>query len=306
VADWLLSCRDKALQPCGRCREGNEQVCERWLEGGSSGYGFGFDARYGGGWAEELVTPARRVHRIPAGMVDEVAVLAEPFGVGVHAVARHFPRSGRVLVIGPGAIGLAVITALAHLAPDADVTAAGVHPASEELARRAGAAAFLLGGRNDLITAAAAHTSGRLRGNRLSGPVLDGGFDVVFDTIGLPQTIDDALRVVRPRGKVVLVGTAARQAMDWTLVWSREVTVAGSAYAGQDTVPDGARLPAGPRASMQVALELLADTQPRHLLTHAYPLSEPVTALETATAGPAAGAVKVAFVPQRVEAEAAA
>lgn len=300
VGEPLVSCVDKGLPQCPQCAAGSDEVCERWADAGSrhGGPGFGHLAAYGGGWAEEFVAPAGRLFAVPDGLPDRVAVLAEPWAIGVHAVLRNLPEPGaRVLVIGPGSIGLAVIMALRALAPDVDVTAAGVHPFSAGLARRAGAGAFLHGTRRELVEAAGRHLGATIRGTRISGPVLDGGFDVVYDTLAFEQTLDDALRMTRARGTVVLAGTAFRQKVDWTLVWVRELTVRGTAYYGTEAVPDRATLPPGRRRALQIAVEILAATRPEHLVTHTYGLDQSVAALRAAEAGPAAGALKVAFAP---------
>jgi threonine dehydrogenase-like Zn-dependent dehydrogenase len=300
VAEPLVSCVDKGLPQCPQCATGSDEVCEHWADAGAlhGGPGFGHLAAYGGGWAEELVAPARRLFPVPPDVPDRVAVLAEPWAIGVHAVLRNLPDPGaRVLVIGPGSIGLALIMALRTLVPDVEVTAAGVHPFSAGLARQAGAHAFLHGTRRELVEAAGRHLGATIRGNRISGPVLDRGFDVVYDTLAFEQTLDDALRMTRARGQVVIVGTAFRQKVDWTLVWVREIGLRGTAYYGEETVPGRAQLPAGRRRAMQVALDVLTDTRPDHLVTHTFGLDEPVEALRTAEAGPAASALKVAFTP---------
>ena len=300
VLEPLLSCADKGFARCTRCDAGDDHVCEHFADAGDQhpGAGFGLNARYGGGWAEELVAPAHRAYRVPDALDDREAVLAEPFAIGVHAVARNLPPVGaRVLVIGPGPIGLAVVHALRALAPDTDVTVAGVHPFSDAFAREAGAAQLVHGTQAALVEAAAQVLSSPVRGNRLSGPVLEDGFDVVFDCVGVEQTIDDALRLTRPRGQVVLVGTSTRQKVDWSLLWHRELAVRGTVYYGTEDVTDRASLQAGRRRAMQVALEVLEGADVARLVTHVFPLDEATAALATAAAGPGAGAVKVAFRP---------
>lgn len=300
VAEPILSCADKGFAPCDRCRAGDDHVCERRPAAGhlSPGNGFGHEARYGGGWSEELVAPAHRVFEVPDGLDDRSAVLAEPTAVSVHGVLRNLPSPGdRVLVIGPGAIGLAAVRALRALAPECHVTVAGIAAASDRHALDAGAHALVHGTRRTLVEAAASATGTSIHGNRLSGPVLASGFDVVFDAVGSPQTVDDAMRTTRPGGRIVMLATASEQPFDWTLVWVRELTVRGTAYYATEAVPDGAASPGGRRRAMAVALDLLADQPPGHLVTHTFALEDVVAALDTAAAGPAVGAVKVAFDP---------
>lgn len=300
VAEPTLGCTPKGFVACDRCRGGDDHLCAHFADKGTlaQGAGFGFDARFGGGWAEELVAPVERVHRVPDGLDDRSAVLAEPTAIAAHAVLRNLPRAGdRVLVIGPGAIGLSLVHALSLLAPDAAVTVAGIGHAADDLALRAGATDLLHGTRRELVEAAGGLLSTEVRGNAVSGPVLEHGFDVVFDAVAAPQTIDDSFRMARAGGTVVVVGTAARQKVDWSLVWHRELRVTGTVFYGVEDVPDGARVPPGRRRAFEVALEMLQELRPGHLVTHVFPLDEPVEALDTAAAGPGRGAVRVAFAP---------
>jgi threonine dehydrogenase-like Zn-dependent dehydrogenase len=301
VPEPTLSCHHKGYPRCGRCEAGDDHRCVRMADAGSAapGLGFGFHARFGGGWGRELVVPADRLHRVPDGLDDRSAVLGEPMAVAVHAVLRDRTRAGeRVLVVGPGAIGLCVTTALATLVPDAEVTVAGLGPFADDLARRAGATHLIHGSRRVLLEDAATTVGSGLRGNRLTGLVLEDGYDVVFDCVGTTQTIDDGLRALRPGGRLVLLGSSGEQPVDWSLVWHRELSVRGSGYYAVDDVPAGARrVGPGRRRTLAVALEVLAETRPGHLVTHVFRLDESVAALATAAAGPAAGAIKVAFAP---------
>lgn len=69
AVDPLLGCRDKGLEPCSECRAGRPQVCHATGRSGmlTPGHGSGYNAVYGGGWAEQVVEPAARVHPVPDG-----------------------------------------------------------------------------------------------------------------------------------------------------------------------------------------------------------------------------------------------
>lgn len=301
VAEPTLSCADKGLEVCATCAEGKDHMCERIPVPGAlvAGQGFGSNARYGGGWSEALVAPARRVFPVPEDIDDRDAVLAEPLAIAVQAVASAPPSPGaRVLVIGPGTLGLCTVLALRALAPDVEVTVAGIHRFADPIAARLGAAHLVHGTRGVLVGAAAAVLGTPVEGGRLSGPILARGFDVVFDCVGSAQTIDDALRMTRPLGSVTLIGTAIVQRTDWTLVWSRALTIRGTLYYGDVEVDERAVLPEGRRRAMEVALEILVRERPGDLVTHIFPLTQAVEALRIAEQGPGAGAVRVAFSPE--------
>src|SRR6056297_938526 len=164
------------VQTCALPISGDEHRCAHQADAGSAapGLGFGFHARFSGGWSDELVVPADRVLPVPHGVDDATAVLVEPTAVAVHAVLRDAPRAGeRALVIGPGTIGLSVVHALRAMAGDVEVTVAGLDAATDELARTAGAHALVHGTRRALTTSAAEHLGSGVRGGRLSGPVLE-------------------------------------------------------------------------------------------------------------------------------------
>lgn len=295
-----LGCSHKGFSVCDRCAAGDDHRCVHFADRGTlaQGPGFGFNARFGGGWAEELVAPADRVHRVPDGLDDRSAVLTEPTAIAVHAVLRTLPRPGdRVLVIGPGAIGLSTVHALRQLTPDVHLTVAGVASFADELALRAGADELVHGTKKELVEEVAGVLGSEIRGNVVSGPLLEHGFDVIYDCVGTTQTLDDAFRMTRPGGTVVLIGTASRQKVDWSLVWHRELSVRGVAYYGDEDVPDRARVEAGRRRAFDVALDVLSEVRPGHLVTHVFPLDEPVPALAVAAGGPTTGAVRVAFAP---------
>jgi threonine dehydrogenase-like Zn-dependent dehydrogenase len=179
-----------------------------------------------------------------------------------------------------------------------EVTVAGLGDFADGFATRAGAAHLLHGRRRVLVEAAGAQLGTAVRGNRLTGPVLEDGYDLVYDCVGSPQTIDDALRMLRPGGRMVLLASSGEQTVDWSLVWHRELSVHGRGYYGVEDVPEGGAFPAGRRRALAIALELLARTRPSHLVTHVFRLDEPAAALATSAAGPAAQAIKVTFAPQ--------
>src|SRR5699024_1504022 len=56
-----------------------------------------------------------------------------------------------------------------------------------------------------------------------------GGFDSVFDCIGVENTVQTALDVAKERGKITLVGCAGEmKQMDWTFVWANELSIVGT------------------------------------------------------------------------------
>ncbi|MGQ9459581.1 MAG: zinc-binding dehydrogenase, partial [Anaerolineae bacterium] len=104
------------------------------------------------------------------------------------------------------------------------------------------------------------------RGNRM----LLGGFDVIFDVVGVAQTLNDALRWTRAGGTVVLVGADLhRMTLDLTPVWYQEVDLLGA--IGHDVVSwEGENL-----STFELAMRWMAfgRLQVQELLTHRFPLA---------------------------------
>ena len=112
--------------------------------------------------------------------------------------------------------------------------------------------------------------------------------DHVFDCVGSEQTVDMAMRMLRPRGTLVMVATAGRQKVDWSLLWFRELTALGTVvYA---TEQDG-------RRTFSIVREWLSDDafNADMIVTHRFPLDRYADALDTATKGPRARALRVAL-----------
>ncbi|MGE5483142.1 MAG: zinc-dependent alcohol dehydrogenase [Bacteroidota bacterium] len=252
------------------------------------------------GGAEYAATAAE--HAV-TGTAQAVVSCAQPAVTG----AEHFvPAAGaaaagseKILIIGGGTIGLTVLAALRLLELEvkaatrvsADVTIVARHDFQQKLAIELGASRVVRGG-SDLLRAA--EELGRVRVHRpvIGPPVYTGGFDLVYDCIGSHRTIDQALRLTRGGGRIVLVGAAGRlPSIDWTFVWSRELTIIGSAGYGRENrlPPSLAPLAAAALADRRpgqdgdsaphtfaLALELLRrhpDYPLERLITHRFPLS---------------------------------
>jgi threonine dehydrogenase-like Zn-dependent dehydrogenase len=293
--DPVLSCTHRGHEPsCESCRAGLPYVCRRSDQPGITGMfsaTHGYDIALGGGWGERLVAHASQLHRVGS-TPSRRAVLAEPASIALHA-ALHWRRSGdRVVVIGPGTIGLLVTSALRRLHPDLDVAVVSPGEHGSSMAMRSGASRTLPAGAAAVEALADADGGRVLRAKRTPLPVLGDGVDAVFDCVGRPETIDLGLHLLRPGGMLVLVGAAGRQRVDWSLVWNRQLTVQGTINFGPEPALDG-------RHTMAEVVDWLADDSypVEHLVTHEYGLDEWRSALATASAGPSAAAVKVALRP---------
>ena len=294
LVEPTLRCTHKGLPDCARCAAGEGHVCERLDLAGDLcvGQGIGFSDVLGGGWSEGLLAHESMLV-VADGIAADRAVLAEPASVALHAALRWDRTGDTVVVIGPGTVGLLVTAALRMLHPDLDITVVCAGEFGAERAMAAGATRTAQQPSATVLSEVAAVLGARLLKPRLGAlPVLDTGVDAVFDCVAHGDTIDLGLRLLRPRGTYVMVGTAAKEEIDWSLLWWRELTLLGTIVYGEEPRLQG-------RRTFEQVADWLRDPsyQVDGLVTHRFPLERYPEALMTAKAGPAAGAVKVVLEP---------
>jgi len=290
----LLCCEPRGMaERCAACEQGHHSRCAHFTDGDiAPGMLIGTTRGLGGSWGEEFVAHEEQVVRVPTGMSDEAAVLAEPFACSVHAVRENLPAAGeRVLVIGAGSIGLLTIAAIRALAPAARITALARHDAQQAHAARLGAA-NVVPARGDYTRALADAGGARLLRPIIGKPVGVGGFDRTFVCIGGTRGMDDAMRVTRAGGTIVLLGNSSMMnGLDWTPLWLKELTVRGSLCYGS-AVHGGAE-----RSAFTESVSLIASGRApvTPLLTHTFALGDYRQALATAMDKRGGESIKVAF-----------
>jgi len=295
VANPLLCCEARGMSPvCLACTLGDHSRCAHFTDGDvPPGMLIGTTRDLGGSWGEQFVAHESQLHRVPDRMSDEEAVLVEPFACSVHAVRANLPGSGeQVLVIGAGSIGLLTTAAISALAPEAATTVLARHAFQGAHAARLGAAQ-IVAARGDYTKELA-----DLVGVRLLQPIIGkpigtaAGFDRTFVCVGGVRAMEDALRLTRPGGTVVLLGNASTlNGLDWTPLWLKELTLRGSVCYGSHG-HGGAKHSAFAEAMALIA-DRRADVAP--LLTQTFPLAEYRAALDAAMDKSGEQTVKIAF-----------
>ena len=293
VANPLLCCEPRGLPTCDACAAGNHSRCVRFTDGPiAPGMLLGTTRGLGGSWGEMFVAHETQVVAIPDRVSDEEGVLVEPFACSVHAVRSAAPTAGeRALVIGAGSIGLLTVAALRALAPETQVTVLARHSFQADHATRLGADR-IVHARGDYLGALAEAGQARLLKPIIGRPVGVGGFDRTFICIGGARATDDAMRVTRAGGTLVLLGNSAKMdGIDWTPLWLKELTVRGSLCYGEH------RHGSPEKNAFREAATLIAEQRVSlaPLLTHVYPIDAYRTALATAMDKKASGSIKVAF-----------
>lgn len=169
---------------CHMCRAGRPNACLHLKVLG---------VHIDGAMTQRIAVRADKLRRVPEGLSLRDAALAEPLGIGFHAVRRGRIETGQaVFVIGSGTIGRSVL---------AGAKDAGARLAISELIEARIEAARRIGADLGLDAADPA---------RMARALLDWtggtGPDVVVEAVGIPETIQQAFDIVRPGGAVVLVG----------------------------------------------------------------------------------------------------
>ncbi|MFX1516142.1 MAG: zinc-binding dehydrogenase [Promethearchaeota archaeon] len=261
VLDPILSCATRGIEPvCHNCKHGDTVLCENFDRGDiSPAFDIGWCRDTGGAFSQYYLAHESQIHKIPENVNNENAVLVEPFTIGIHAVLRHFPNSDNetIIVIGTGVIGLMVIMALRALGSKAKIIAIDKNEYQGKLAlEKAGADSFIQAQKGYYQKIAKQFNA------RLYKPILEkkelivgGGADIVFECVGVPSTIEDALRFTKSGGRMILIGNPHKINVDWSLIWSRELQVIGS--FGSTLEKEGTEL----KHAFEIALELMSSGQ---------------------------------------------
>ena len=176
--------------PCGtcyQCQTGGQHVCERLTI---------FGVHTDGAFAEYARVPEVVCWKLPKDASPELGAVLEPLGVAVHGVLSGEINGKSVAVFGCGPIGIFAIQAAIILGA-ARVFAVEVAPARLELARQCAPTATLINPKEvDPVKAIIEASGGQ-------------GVDVCLDYTGNNEAISQALKLVKPRGRVSLVGLPA-------------------------------------------------------------------------------------------------
>lgn len=143
-----------------------------------------------GAFAEYMTLPTANLHVVPDNVSDDEAVFVEPLAANFEMLEQiHLKPTDSVLVIGDGKMGQLAAQVLAL--SGCEVMIVGKHAEKLALAEKYGARPYLL----DDATHFALENGRRV--------------DVVVECSGSAQGLEMALRLVRPRGTLILKSTVA-------------------------------------------------------------------------------------------------
>lgn len=170
---------------CDQCLAGREHTCRRLRFLGCPGQSAGCLSEY-------LVMPEESCYPILPSMTFDEAALSEPLSIGVYACQQSIPLQGAsVGILGGGPIGLSVLLpARAQGAKSIFLT--DKIDARCERARNAGADWAGNPDREDVVQAITDLEPAQL--------------DVVFECCGQQPALDQAIDLLKPGGKLMLIG----------------------------------------------------------------------------------------------------
>lgn len=226
VAEGIIPCGN-----CASCRVGATNVCELYDEVGFT---------RAGGAADEIVVPARVVHRLADDVSLRDAALTEPAAVVLTGLEKLRLEVGRrVLVVGDGTIALLAVL-LASLWSPRDLVVLGRRPEQKSLALQLGATRFSTG-------------------------EPQGAFDVAIEAAGAPEALVTALKALRRGGQALTLGlppTSSTLTLPGDLLVNNDLTLVGSfGYTS---------------AAWSRVVELLnaGELRPGALITHVFALDD--------------------------------
>jgi L-iditol 2-dehydrogenase len=240
-----------ACGECALCRRGAETACSTFRE----------NQLAPGGFAERILVrrlaAERAARRVPDALPDDAAIFLEPAACVLRGIDRAAlpPRdAGAAAVLGAGSMGLLHLLILRALRPEIAVAIVDPDEARRERALELGAD----------LAAAPVNAASRIRRELALDPLLRGGVDAVFDTVGGDATLRLGLELLREGGTLVLfahAGAGERGGLDLNALFKAERRIVGT-YSGalgeQDRV---------------FALLTGGHLDPTPLVTHHLPLS---------------------------------
>ena len=170
---------------CDQCRMGRENTCRNIKFLGTPGQGDGCLCEY-------MVMPAENCFVVTDKLSLVQAALCEPFSIGIYSVKQgQGPYSHKIAILGSGPIGLSCMTA----------------------AKIQGVKKIYMTDKLDYRLAVTTQHGADWTGNPDREDIVQqiskfepGGVDVVYECAGQQSTLDEGVELLRPGGRLVIVG----------------------------------------------------------------------------------------------------
>lgn len=170
---------------CDQCKAGRPHTCRNLKFLGCPGQAEGCLSEY-------IIMPETSCFPINEKMSYDEAALSEPLAIGVYAVKQSISMNGaRVGILGFGPIGMSVMMA-------AQASGAEKIYVSDKIEDRLKIAAQI--GAAGIANAQTQQVEEEILG------LEPGGLDVVFECCGQQEALDNAFNLLKPGGKVMIIG----------------------------------------------------------------------------------------------------
>jgi len=231
-----------ACHKCDQCQSGRENTCRELRFLGTPGQG-------GGCLCEYIVMPEERCFPINGKINLEQGVLCEPFAIGVYAVKQsRMAKDAKIAILGAGPIGLSCMAA-------AQADGAGAIYVTDKLEYRV-----------KIANKAGAAWAGKARKHNIVKAILErepSGIDVVYECAGQQETLDEAVELLKPGGKLIIIGAPRVERVSFSIdkLRRKEITIVNIRRQNHCT---------------QMAIDLIADGRVKidFMITHRFKLEQ--------------------------------
>ena len=191
---------------CDQCLAGRENTCRNLKFLGTPKEGNGCLCEY-------ILMPAESCFPTNGRISLEQGALCEPFAVGVYAVKQsQMPKGAKAAILGSGPIGLSCLVA-------ARVDGAESIYMTDKVEERM-----------KVAEKAGAEWAGNPRRGDIVKEILEReptGMDIVYECAGEQETIDEGIELLRPGGRLIVIGIARVERISFGIskVRRKEITI---------------------------------------------------------------------------------
>ena len=191
---------------CDQCRMGRENTCRNIKFLGTPGQGDGCLCEY-------MVMPAENCFVVTDKLSFIQAALCEPFSIGIYSVKQgQGPYSDKIAILGSGPIGLSCMAA-ARIQGVKKIYMTDKISDRLAVAKKHGADWAGNPDKNDIV--------------KQISELEPGGIDVVYECAGQQSTLDEGVEILRPGGRLVIVGIPREDRISLSIdkVRRKEITI---------------------------------------------------------------------------------
>jgi threonine dehydrogenase-like Zn-dependent dehydrogenase len=295
IVNPLLPCLAREIHPpCPSCSAGNPTCCMSFASGHlGPGTMIGACRATCGGWGDSFVAHISQVRQLPENMDSDTAVLIPEFARALRAVLQHGPVPGeKVLIVGARPLGLLTILALRMLDYVCNPLVLAEHAFEADLVHKMAKADVIVShGAGTTYDPVAQFLGAEVHYPEAGSLTMSGGADLVYETTGLRENVEDALRFTGEGKRLVLMGMSQTPTVNISPVWFKGSKILGSGFSGLET------LHGKTQETFDVALDMVSagGLPVDEILTHRFRLEEYGAALAALHDRRASEAMKVVF-----------